>query len=98
MRVLLPSPPAGVRRQVSASDVSLTPGRLPGALPFLSPFIICRVRLMEERCILITPEDVAYGEESKKTCAAVSFSLLGPPIVSFATRNSPGLSFFLDFF
>lgn len=53
---------------------------------------------MEERCILITPEDVAYGEESKKTCAAVSFSLLGPPIVSFATRNSPGLSFFLDFF
>ncbi len=27
-----------------------------------------QVRLMEERCILVTPEDVAYGEESKKTC------------------------------
>jgi len=23
---------------------------------------------MEERCILVTPEDVAYGEDSKKTC------------------------------
>ena len=27
-----------------------------------------QVRLMEERCILITPEDQAYGEDSKKTC------------------------------
>lgn len=27
-----------------------------------------QVRLMEERCILVTPEDVAYGEDSKKTC------------------------------
>ncbi len=27
-----------------------------------------QVRLMEERCILVTPDDVAYGEESKKTC------------------------------
>jgi isopentenyl-diphosphate delta-isomerase len=28
-----------------------------------------QVRLMEERCILITPNDEAYGEDSKKTCA-----------------------------
>jgi len=27
-----------------------------------------QVRLMEERCILVSPQDVAYGEESKKTC------------------------------
>lgn len=27
-----------------------------------------QARLMEERCILVTPEDVAYGEDSKKTC------------------------------
>lgn len=27
-----------------------------------------QVRLMEERCILVTPEDVAYGEGSKKEC------------------------------
>lgn len=29
-----------------------------------------QARLMEERCILVTPEDVAYGEDSKKTCAS----------------------------
>jgi len=27
---------------------------------------------MEERCILVTPEDVAYGEDSKKTCEFMS--------------------------
>jgi hypothetical protein len=27
-----------------------------------------QARLMEERCILVNPEDVAYGEDSKKTC------------------------------
>ena len=27
-----------------------------------------QVRLMEERCILVTPADEAYGEDSKKTC------------------------------
>lgn len=27
-----------------------------------------QARLMEERCILVSPEDVAYGEDSKKTC------------------------------
>lgn len=27
-----------------------------------------QVRLMEERCILVTPDDKAYGEDSKKTC------------------------------
>lgn len=27
-----------------------------------------QVRLMEERCILVTPEDEAYGEGSKKEC------------------------------
>jgi hypothetical protein len=26
---------------------------------------------MEERCILVTPEDVAYGEDSKKTCESI---------------------------
>lgn len=27
-----------------------------------------QVRLMEERCILVTPEDKVYGEGSKKVC------------------------------
>lgn len=27
-----------------------------------------QIRLMEERCILVTPEDEAYGDVSKKTC------------------------------
>ncbi|KAL7410445.1 isopentenyl diphosphate isomerase [Mrakia frigida] len=36
-----------------------------------------QVRLMEERCILVTPEDVAYGEDSKKTCHLMS-SINGP--------------------
>ena len=27
-----------------------------------------QVRLMEERCILVDPQDTAYGEDSKKTC------------------------------
>lgn len=27
-----------------------------------------QIRLMEERCILVTPEDKAYGDVSKKTC------------------------------
>lgn len=31
-----------------------------------------QVRLMEERCILVTPDDVAYGEESKKTCESIA--------------------------
>lgn len=33
-----------------------------------------QARLMEERCILVTPEDVAYGDDSKKTCT--SFTLM----------------------
>jgi isopentenyl-diphosphate delta-isomerase len=28
-----------------------------------------QIRLMEERCILVTPDDEAYGDVSKKTCA-----------------------------
>ena len=35
-----------------------------------------QVRLMEERCILITPEDKAYGEDSKKTCELISGILI----------------------
>nr|AIP94026.1 isopentenyl pyrophosphate isomerase [Phaffia rhodozyma] len=31
-----------------------------------------QVRLMEERCILVNPDDVAYGEASKKTCHLMS--------------------------
>lgn len=33
-----------------------------------------QVRLMEERCILVTPEDKAYGEDSKKTCRCSLYS------------------------
>jgi isopentenyl-diphosphate delta-isomerase len=36
--------------------------------PNLSDYDEEQARLMEERCILVTPEDVAYGEDSKKTC------------------------------
>jgi len=36
--------------------------------PSLSDYDEEQARLMEERCILVTPEDVAYGEDSKKTC------------------------------
>jgi hypothetical protein len=36
--------------------------------PSLSEYDDEQVRLMEERCILVTPDDVAYGEDSKKTC------------------------------
>jgi isopentenyl-diphosphate delta-isomerase len=30
-----------------------------------------QVRLMEERCILVTPADEAYGDDSKKTCKSL---------------------------
>jgi isopentenyl-diphosphate delta-isomerase len=40
--------------------------------PNLSDYDEEQARLMEERCILVTPEDVAYGEDSKKTCASFS--------------------------
>ena len=33
-----------------------------------------QIRLMEERCILVTPEDKAYGDVSKKTCERAFFS------------------------
>jgi isopentenyl-diphosphate delta-isomerase len=36
--------------------------------PNLNEYDEEQARLMEERCILVTPEDVAYGEDSKKTC------------------------------
>jgi len=36
--------------------------------PNLSEYDEEQARLMEERCILVTPDDVAYGEDSKKTC------------------------------
>lgn len=36
-----------------------------------------QVRLMEERCILVTPDDRAYGEGSKKTCHLMS-NIRGP--------------------
>jgi isopentenyl-diphosphate delta-isomerase len=36
-----------------------------------------QVRLMEERCILVTPQDKAYGEGSKKTCHLMS-NIRGP--------------------
>ncbi|GHJ89452.1 hypothetical protein NliqN6_5854 [Naganishia liquefaciens] len=36
-----------------------------------------QVRLMEERCILVTPDDRAYGEGSKKTCHLMA-NIRGP--------------------
>jgi isopentenyl-diphosphate delta-isomerase len=36
-----------------------------------------QVRLMDERCILVTPQDEAYGEGSKKTCHLMS-NIRGP--------------------
>jgi hypothetical protein len=44
---------------------------------------------MEERCILVTPDDVAYGEESKKTCSS-SPSLPSPHAPAFL-RSLPRL-------
>ena len=40
--------------------------------PNLNEYDEEQARLMEERCILVTPEDVAYGEDSKKTCEQIS--------------------------
>jgi hypothetical protein len=37
-----------------------------------------QVRLMEERCILVTADDVAYGEESKKTCKYYCGEMVAP--------------------
>jgi hypothetical protein len=33
---------------------------------------------MEERCILVTADDVAYGEESKKTCKYYCGEMVAP--------------------
>ena len=38
-----------------------------------------QVRLMEERCILVTPDDEAYGEDSKKNCSSFSTSTSWTP-------------------
>ena len=43
--------------------------------PNLNEYDEEQARLMEERCILVTPEDVAYGEDSKKTCTLI-FSIV----------------------
>ncbi|WVQ99339.1 isopentenyl-diphosphate Delta-isomerase [Kwoniella sp. CBS 9459] len=52
-----------------------------------------QVRLMEERCILVTPEDKAYGEDSKKTChlmSNISTGLLHRAFSVFLFRPSDG--------
>jgi len=52
-----------------------------------------QVRLMEERCILVTPDDVAYGEESKKTChlmTNINQGLLHRAFSVFLFRPSDG--------
>jgi hypothetical protein len=41
--------------------------------PNLNEYDEEQARLMEERCILVTPEDVAYGEDSKKTCKLLPY-------------------------
>ncbi len=50
------------------------PPLLPSASTDLHSYDEEQVRLMEERCILITPNDQAYGEDSKKTCKSHAMS------------------------
>ncbi|WVQ80655.1 isopentenyl-diphosphate delta-isomerase [Cryptococcus sp. DSM 104549] len=52
-----------------------------------------QVRLMEERCILVTPDDVVYGDDSKKTChlmSNISTGLLHRAFSVFLFRPSDG--------
>jgi isopentenyl-diphosphate delta-isomerase len=49
--------------------------------PNLNEYDEEQARLMEERCILVTPEDVAYGEDSKKTCKLMSPCVLGEELI-----------------
>lgn len=51
-----------------------------------------QVRLMEERCILVDDQDVAYGEGSKKRCESgiVRVGIHGP---NFVVLNSSRILF-----
>jgi isopentenyl-diphosphate delta-isomerase len=49
--------------------------------PNLNEYDEEQARLMEERCILVTPEDVAYGEDSKKTCKLMFPCVLGEELI-----------------
>ena len=53
-----------------------------GSLSFVPPAAVSldgydeeQVRLMEERCILVNPNDEAYGEGSKKQCEYIFFHM-----------------------
>ncbi|ODN94285.1 isopentenyl-diphosphate Delta-isomerase [Cryptococcus wingfieldii CBS 7118] len=52
-----------------------------------------QVRLMEERCILVTPDDVVYGDSSKKVChlmTNINKGLLHRAFSVFLFRPSDG--------
>ncbi|KAK8864322.1 isopentenyl-diphosphate Delta-isomerase [Kwoniella newhampshirensis] len=56
----------------AAAVAAPVPAPLPTTTVDLNAYDEEQVKMMEERCILVTPDDKAYGEDSKKTCHLMS--------------------------
>ena len=72
---------------MSAIMVQTVPQLPPPAGVDLGSYDDEQVRLMEERCILVTPADEAYGEDSKKTCESWRGGFCHPAEMGFQATS-----------